>query len=265
MVQYKLSGQEIDIPVRFYPPVVIFAYNRADLLHNLLEALAAQTVKPPKLIVYIDGPKDYDDESRVKECLTVLKNYLAIPYDLIEHVDNFGCRASIVAGLRDVMQSHEAILVLEDDVLPGPQYYEIMSALLHYFEPHQQVFSVLPFRSPVYKKQFLEEIKETLFVTNRFNPWGFGTWANRWSSELFQNLYQPYFNPYGATHRIPWHRNLLDIIILQYQNICSHQTEEWSISLILILPRLKALNVSGFLFSKIASCKNSIFNLDTII
>ena len=65
-------------------------------------------------------------------------------------------------------------MVFEDDVHPKPGCVEYLKTALHTYESRQQIFSVGCYCRP------LGAITGNVFLSPRFNCWGWATWAVRW-------------------------------------------------------------------------------------
>jgi hypothetical protein len=126
-----------------HTPLLILAYNRADKVRGLIERL--REYAPPIVMVVVDGPKpgNAEDESRVaavREAVssidwteTVLTRFRPV---------NLGLRGSVVDAVNWATSEFGQVIVIEEDVLPGPAFLPYMSAMLEQFRDDERVMHV---------------------------------------------------------------------------------------------------------------------------
>jgi len=176
-------------------PCVLFAFNRPNKTNHVISALRSQTVMPPKLIVFSDGPQDSTDEQNVYAVRQIIHSIDWIDVELIERERNFGCAQNIIQGLTDVFQHHDRAAVLEDDTLPAAHWYESICLLLDNYANDPMVFSVGGY--PSIKADALLDYPYDVILSPRFSCWGWGTWSNQWQDILTElhNFKNPFKNP----------------------------------------------------------------------
>jgi hypothetical protein len=111
-------------------PVLLLAYNRPHKLRGVVDALRQSA--PPLVYVVVDGPKpgNPDDAARVQSVRDVVAE---IDWTTDVHTRfrpvNLGLRASVSDAVRWVAGEHGQVIVLEDDIVPGPDviaYFDYM-------------------------------------------------------------------------------------------------------------------------------------------
>ena len=105
-------------------PIALFVYNRLDHTQQTIEhlkqnALAAQS----ELFVFSDGGKDEESWKTVN----LLRKYLHTvtgfkEIHLIERAENFYLERNITEGIQQVLQNHDTVIVLEDDICTSPVF-----------------------------------------------------------------------------------------------------------------------------------------------
>ncbi|GJL92364.1 MAG: hypothetical protein DHS20C04_20230 [Hyphococcus sp.] len=146
--------------------IAVFAYDRADNLVNVLEALTLQGAAP-LTHVFIDGdqgrPAKRADIDLVHECA---KRY---PVKAIHRNNgNFGFRKMMLLAMRAMMETYERIVFLEDDCFPVRGAIEGFDSALDAVAEKPDVFSV-------YGHPFLFSGEEN--GSARFQGWGWATTA----------------------------------------------------------------------------------------
>jgi hypothetical protein len=184
------------------PPIVVVAFTRPDLLQPVLAAIGRQTLRPPRLIAYIDGPRSAKDQPAIQACIQLLEEFSQIvPVEIIAREQNLGCDRNVVAALTEVFTQHPALVYLEDDVVPIPCFYDRICRLLAAYRDQRRVFSVSAFANFPAELAPLAQ-QQDFIVSNRVFALGFATWADRW--EEIGIAHQPQgFNPFKTFAKIP--------------------------------------------------------------
>lgn len=180
-------------------PVVFFTYNRPGLTRRVLEALAAQTVRPSRVLAYSDAPARPEDEASVGDVRALLRNFRDLPLEVTERPRNLGSAGNIVGGLNEVLARYPQAIVVEDDVLPSRVFCEAMLRLLDHYAGQPRVYSVsgYPILHPGQPRGYDYDV----VMSPRFSCWGWATWADRWS--CFGPHILGYASPYQGAEDVP--------------------------------------------------------------
>ncbi len=121
-------------------PLLILAYNRPDKVQRLLERLKAQA--PQKLMIAVDGPKPGNAADAAK---------VASVHKVIETIDwtddvetllrpvNLGLRVAVTEAVSWAVSAHGQAIVIEEDVLPGPDWIGYASFMLDHFRQEGRI------------------------------------------------------------------------------------------------------------------------------
>ena len=159
-------------------PVAFLVFNRPECTARVLEEI--RHAKPLKLFVVADGPRpeqadDYRKceavrkiiEERIDWRCDVYKNYADV---------NMGCAQRVSTGLKWFFDQVEEGIVLEDDCLPSPTFFDFCQDLLSRYRLDYRVgqISGTPFIS--------ERIRcTTSYIFSRYGPiWGWASWRRAW-------------------------------------------------------------------------------------
>jgi glycosyltransferase involved in cell wall biosynthesis len=202
---YKLPDYD-DFPVDLdsvklpdqLPPVLIIAFTRPDLLEQVIESLASQTLFPGKIIAIVDGSRNKNDEPLIEECIRLLEEF-PHPVEIIRRPHNMGCDRNVVAAISEVLERYDSLVYLEDDIVLNPYFYDRMCRLLTAYRNVQDVFSVTAYASLALSHEL---IQTDFFPSRRVFSWGFGIWADRWRSIDFPHVSEQH-NPFGQFYQIP--------------------------------------------------------------
>lgn len=157
-------------------PIAIFAYRRADLLGRCIESLKLnpQAATSP-LFIFCDGAKseaDADDVGRVRDLAQGVTGFAAVRPILREQ--NLGLAKSIITGVAEVLDEHDRLIVVEDDLILSRHFLAYMNEGLARYAGHDRVASIHGYSYPV-----AEPLPETFFVRGT-DCLGWGTWRRAW-------------------------------------------------------------------------------------
>lgn len=213
-VETKVTSlSQVPLPSEL-PPVLLTCFTRPDVLKPVLDMLRQQTVKPERIIAYIDKGRDEEEVCLTQEC-TQLVNNLADEFavEIFQREQNMGCDLNTIDALNCSCNRFPMIILLEDDDLPNKYFYELMCKLLVYYEPHKHIFGINGY-APTFRG--IEDIvREDYFLSQRFFSWGWATWADRWLSLDTDKIKQS-DNPFGKFYDIPLTRQSKITMVNQY-------------------------------------------------
>jgi hypothetical protein len=189
-------------------PVALFVYRRHRQLPRTLECLRACGVE--QLYVFADGAKGAGDTDEVAEVRRLLDQLAWIEPTIVARDENLGLSDSIRSGLDSLFETHEAAIVIEDDVCVAPEFYDYVRLALRHYEGDQRAAGITGLRYPFDRKAF-EGYPYDVFLSPRFSSWGWATWRDRWSEFSFdtsalrrQMGELATFRPEGAGADMPW-------------------------------------------------------------
>ena len=156
-------------------PCVIFTFNRHDNLQKVLNSLKNQRVR--KLIIFIDGARNEDEIKLVDECYEICQKIDWAEKIIHKHKKNRGL-LGMPNDMDEVAEKYEKFIIIEDDCLPMPGFYEFMLKSLDYYQENKRVFSISGYQ-PLHQKYF-RKYSFSLMSTWRFMCWGWATWRDRW-------------------------------------------------------------------------------------
>ncbi len=166
-------------PVNIAVPVAVFAHRRPQHLRRTLDALEAnEAASLTPVTVFCDGPKDSNEAVLVDEVLVeAARSRHFQSLQVIPRSANAGLSASITGGVSLMLESREAVIVLEDDIVTSPGFLAYMNDALRRFADDDRVVSVHGYSYPT-------GLTEPFFLRGA-DCWGWGTWRRGWE------LYEP--------------------------------------------------------------------------
>lgn len=163
-------------------PVILFVYNRIEHTKQTIDALGAvHNSTLIDLIIYSDGPKnDQTDIQKVEHVRSYLnhisKSHPFKSIRLIDRAKNLGLSQSVLSGVTSVISQSQQAIVLEDDIVVSPTFYDIMNRLLEAYKNDLDVSSISGYMYPVQLPQSCDDF----FLLKRASSWGWATWRDRW-------------------------------------------------------------------------------------
>ena len=159
-------------------PVALFAFNRPNHLTRTLKALANNTLAlNSDLHVFIDGPKSPVDQVKVMEVERVVAEIEGFNRKrLIKREKNLGLAESIVCGINEILEEHETVIVLEDDIVTSTRFLEFMNLSLNHFKDEDKVMHISGYWFPVRSRFSLPDF----FFNQSATCWGWATWKRAW-------------------------------------------------------------------------------------
>ena len=157
-------------------PVAIVIFRRPELTKRVLTALSL--AKPERLFVIADGPRPgrLDDINEVSATRALFE-------DLTWHCEvtkiysdtNLGLRNRVISGLDEVFSHVDSAIILEDDCLPAPSFFEFASALIDRYQDNPTVALVSANNFAPKKSEV-----STYYFSTHANIWGWATWKRTW-------------------------------------------------------------------------------------
>lgn len=156
-------------------PIAIFAFNRPTELANMLESLKQNPLfEESEKYVFIDGPRNEKDASLIKEVAqiahTATDNVKLSP-------QNKGLGSSIIAGVSEVLNEHDSVIVLEDDLRLMPGFLAYMNNALEHFKVDERILAICGYSLKI---KTPKDYDSTAYLGDRASSWGWGTWRDRW-------------------------------------------------------------------------------------
>lgn len=211
-------------------PVVLFAFNRPFHLERTLEALANNYLAADThLHIYIDGPRSSSDIPLIINCAKIAArpwNFSGV--ETIVRDNNWGLARSIIFGVTTMLEHHEQIIVMEDDLVTSKYFLQYMNDGLDVYANEPRVASVHGWCFP----HSVQNPPETFFLRGA-DCWGWGTWRRAWqyfepdSGLLLKRLTAAGLGTaFDVGNRYPYMRMLLD----QYEGRVNSWAIRWHAS-----------------------------------
>lgn len=161
-------------------PILISVYTRRESFLKCIESLKKSTLAS-KSILYIVSDYAYKEEDKIvidkiRKDIEKIEGFKQVIS--INRTENLGAFLSINKAIEEVLEKHEKIIFLEDDIRTSPYFLEYMNNSLERFKNNPKIFSISGYNFPIQNLSFM--LKEDIFIWGRYCPWGIGTWKDKW-------------------------------------------------------------------------------------
>jgi hypothetical protein len=158
-------------------PILFLVFNRPDLTKAVFGRIREQ--RPEQLYVAADGPRrDREGESELCEATRrVTEN---VDWDCEVHRlyrdANLGCKLAVSSAITWFFGNVEYGIILEDDCLPDPSFYQFCAELLKRYRDNPQI-GIISGYCPI---QADLEVPESYYFSKYPHIWGWATWRRVW-------------------------------------------------------------------------------------
>lgn len=162
---------------QFASSVLLLVFNRPDTTARVFEAIRSR--RPRSLYVAADGPRDShpDDVLKCAATRAVIEN-VDWPCEVhrLFRESNLGCRVAVSSAIDWFFEHVERGLILEDDCLPVPEFFEICEELLAYYENDTRVMHIAGMNL-----NGVVDAEGASYTFSKYTPiWGWATWRRAW-------------------------------------------------------------------------------------
>lgn len=157
-------------------PIAFFVYNRPGHTSTTIKSLLEnKEAKESVIYIFSDAPKSEKDSSMVNDVRNYINSLQGFKEKYIVFREkNFGLANSIIDGVTHVLEKHNRIIVLEDDLLLSKYFLNYINDALDTYEKDDRVASIHGYTYPV-----KEKLPDTFFMRGA-DCWGWATWKDRW-------------------------------------------------------------------------------------
>ncbi|MDE7380689.1 MAG: glycosyl transferase [Muribaculaceae bacterium] len=170
-----------------YAPVIVFGFNRPDLLSSALESLGdCREARDSDLFVFIDGPRKNDitneecDSMKTAQSAKIAESVTEGRFKSVTiHTSsaNKGLAKSVISGVSEIIRKYGRVIVVEDDLKVLPNFLTFMNLGLEKYAADKEVYSICGYTNKV---KIPQGYPYDAYFAPRSSSWGWGTWKDRW-------------------------------------------------------------------------------------
>lgn len=158
-------------------PILFLVFNRPDTTKQVFEVIRA--AKPPRLYVAADGPRPNRNDD-IQRCNLVreIATQVDWPCELktLFQDRNLGCKIGVSTGISWFFEHEPEGIILEDDVLPDPSFFDYCDALLEKYRFDERVGMISG--SNLISSRV--DCRESYFFSKIPLIWGWAAWRRSW-------------------------------------------------------------------------------------
>jgi len=241
--------------------ITLMAYSRPDHVKQVLNGIKLNGIT--KFSVFIDGADDHTIREKQSEIRAILNAVDWADISVTRRRVNHGLRISIISAVFDQLQKYEQVILLEDDCVPMPGFFDFMFKSLQTYRDNKRIRSVCGYQFP-HISQYSDIVSS--LCLSRFVPWGWATWRDRW------NDYNPSLK---ELLNVVYEKKMFKSLPVDIQNYLTSEAASngkndiWSINWVLahylsntfsIYPTRSLINNIGFDGTGVHCTETSVFN-----
>ncbi len=158
-------------------PVLFLLFNRPDLSRRVFASIRA--ARPAELFIAVDGPREQrpGEKVLVEECREIAK---AVDWpcrvETLFRERNLGCGQAVSTAISWFFDQVDEGIILEDDCLPHPAFFEFCDVCLETFRDEEKVGHV----GGDLSLRFGRDGPGGCFFSRYAPVWGWATWRRAW-------------------------------------------------------------------------------------
>lgn len=156
-------------------PVAFLIFNRPELTKIVFAAI--RQAKPQKLLVVADGARFPEEAEKCQETRDII-NQVDWECEVLTNFSeiNLGCKKRISSGLNWVFSEVEEAIILEDDCLPSPSFFQFCQILLEYYRHDSRIMHISGsnFQDNQNRNDF------SYYLSKYAHIWGWASWRRAW-------------------------------------------------------------------------------------
>jgi hypothetical protein len=163
---------------QFNIPIVVFFFNRPDLILKVIDRIAS--VKPKKIYLFSDGGRNDEEWEIVRGCRKAVEDRIDWDCEIVRNYAeiNRGVYESIGKGALWVFKREEKAIFLEDDNLPETTFFEYCEVMLEKYENDYRILWVC---GTNYLEKYRPKDGSSYMFTRHLMPCGWASWSKKFS------------------------------------------------------------------------------------
>lgn len=161
-------------------PIILFVFRRLDTVKLIVEKL--REIQPRTVYIFSDGSREgrEDEQKKVQEVREYLDSAITWECSCYKRYapQNLGCAPNIHSGIDMVFSKEEKAVILEDDAVPMPEFFEYCRILLDKYQEDKRIQYIAGFNA----------VGDTDCITDSYTfgcmtpmSGAIATWADRWN------------------------------------------------------------------------------------
>lgn len=170
---------------QFEIPITLFFFKRQEKTLQVLERISL--VKPKKLYLISDGPRNEEEKERVYQCRKKIEERIVWDCEVIKNYAevNKGVYDRIGLGAKWVLEKEKFAIFLEDDNLPEITFFQFCKEMLQRYKDDTRVLWIC---GTNYLKEYTPDDGSSYVFTKLMLPCGWASWESKFNKFYDGNL-----------------------------------------------------------------------------
>ena len=224
----------------FEIPILFLVFNRPELTLKVFNKI--KEIKPKKLYVACDGPRDINNENQIVSQVREITNNVTWDCNLkkLYRNHNLGCKNAVSGALDWFFENEDKGIILEDDCLPNQDFFLFCKELLLKYEndPRVSMITGNNFQDGNFRGD------GSYYFSGYNHIWGWATWKRVWNFYDKNMSFWPTWSKSqdwkdkfpDLLERIYWKRN--------FDKVYTNLIDTWDYQLLALLKKIGGLCVT---------------------
>ncbi len=157
-------------------PVILILFRRPETTRQVFEAI--RQARPRHLCLVADGPRGPQDQAPCEAARAVVAD-IDWPCEVIHDFadTNLGVAKRVSSGITAAFEHYEQAIILEDDTLPCPFFFEFCENLLRHWRD-QDCVQHISGTNFIHRRK--ADIPHSYYLNHHPAIWGWATWRRAW-------------------------------------------------------------------------------------
>lgn len=159
------------------PPILMIVFNRPEHTAKIFQEI--RKARPSRLYIAVDGARKEreDDQRNINAILNIVSDIdWECSVQRLVRERNLGCKIAVSSAITWFFEHEEKGIILEDDCLPSPAFFDYCGHLL---EKHKENESVMHI-SGVNFQGSQRRGRGSYFYSKICHVWGWASWRRAW-------------------------------------------------------------------------------------
>ena len=224
----------------FEIPILFLVFNRPELTLKVFNKI--KEIKPKKLYVACDGPRNINNEKQIVSKVREITNHVTWDCNLkkLFRNQNLGCKNAVSGALDWFFENEDKGIILEDDCLPNQDFFLFCKELLLKYEndPRVSMITGNNFQDGNFRGD------GSYYFSGYNHIWGWATWKRVWNFYDKNMSFWPTWSKSqdwkdkfpDLLERIYWKRN--------FDKVYTNLIDTWDYQLLALLKKIGGLCVT---------------------
>lgn len=212
-----------------YAPIALFVYNRPLHTKNTVESILTNEYSKDTVLYIFSDHEKINATTAERINVKTVKNYIKSIHGfkeihIVERTSNYGLSKNITTGVSEVIDKHERIIVLEDDMVCSKGFLQYMNEALDFYNNEEMVGCIHGWNYPLDTRK---AINDTFFLLGA-DCWGWATWKRAWK---FYNPNGTYLLDYIQNNNLSYNFNRRDTIdfVKMLKDQILNKNDSWAV------------------------------------